>query len=55
MITCTCGEEFETQESAEEHVTTIHADVCDQKLEEYIADSQRDACEEMLSGEEEEC
>lgn len=55
MITCKeCEAEFEDRTAAEEHVTTAHADICDQKLEEYIADSQREACEELLEGDEEE-
>jgi len=54
MLHCKeCDEEFEATEQAEEHVNTVHADVCDQKLEEYIGDSQRDAYEELIDGEEE--
>ena len=53
MTTCKgCGAEFETWEEAEAHVVEAHADVCDQKLEEYVADSQRDAIEELLEDEE---
>lgn len=54
MLSCSCGETFEDSNEAMEHVQTEHAELCDQKLEEYITDSINDAYEELISGEEDE-
>jgi hypothetical protein len=49
MITCkACKEEFKDEDEANQHVIDEHADVCDEKLQEYVDDSRRDAQEELL-------
>jgi len=53
MIHCKeCGEDFESRTAAEDHVVDAHADICDRYLEEYIGESQREAQENLLEGEE---
>lgn len=49
MIRCKeCNETFPDRETAEEHVSSVHAEICDERLQEYIIDSITDACDDLL-------
>jgi hypothetical protein len=49
MLICQeCKEEFDDKDAAIEHVKEVHADKCDEKLQDYVEDSIDDAYDELF-------
>lgn len=51
MMTCRLcsGEEFDDPQDARDHVTSIHADLCTEELQEFVTEAEDRVYQDLIS------